>query len=264
MTLNIFLTLCFCLTAIYGAFKRLRGLRALRAARKYKEALLTWGRHPISSFRHDTLSWITESIYWITVAGIGGMQLFVLIAYPLHPPDPIWIVISFFTILFSGYLWGGETFHPITDFFGGDSHPALSTEGLLYADSLYLWSAFSHFSFDAEKNIVRLWSSHLHGAVTFAFELPPEIASQVVEVLKTHLPHKNDASFASFLDQCVFPAIMGIFCAPFWILEFLSLQVSAEFAVLANGLFMCALMYIGGPVLIWLLWSKHIRPAPVE
>lgn len=265
MIIKTILMLEFWLLAIYGAFHMLRGARKMRAARNYKDSVFAWSERPFSSTKHDTIAWIATSIHWLTVVLIGLMEFFILV----NPSFPLtaFSVLTFLLITITpsvGYMWGSVLFQPIATSFAGNRHYALSKEGVLYAGSLIPWSAFSHFGFVPEKNMIRLWSASLPGTVAFLFAPPEEYTSQIIDILQTHLRNEDLVPPPSFIEQCIFPILMTASCIVFVILIYLIWQISSDLTFIVNAILMYALMILGGPVLLRSLLGKNVQPAPIE
>jgi hypothetical protein len=161
-------------------------------------------------------------------------------------------------------MWGSMLFQPIATAFAGDRHYALSREGVLYAGNLIPWSAFSHFGYIRETNMIRLWSASLPGTIAFLFAPPEEYTSQIIDILQTHLRNEDLVPPPSFIEQCIFPILMTASCIVVVILIYLIWQISSDLTFIVNAVLMYALMILGGPVLLRSLLGKNIQSATIE
>jgi hypothetical protein len=266
---KITLMILFCSFTIYGCVDRVKNLRKMRAVRNYRDVLFAWSEHPVSSFKYDTISWVAISIHWGSVVVIGVLEFLLLVNLYLHKVENHLLPFSVFVIISGvvsgvGYLWGSVFIHPIARLLGGDRHNAISAEGVLFSGNLILWNAFSHFSFDDKKNIIRLWSAASRGVVSLIYSPPKEHVVKVVSILQTHLATEHMISPPSFVEQCGFPLVMAVGCISIVVLALIFLQLSAALAIILNGILMYLLMLLGGPVLLKSLFGGKTKPAIVE
>lgn len=261
------LILLFWALAIYGMFDVIRRTRKMRAPRKYKEFIFAWRERSVSGFQADTVSWLATSIHWIVAFIVGLVEFFTLAVRPWSADPPSFLSITLIGGFIGGigYTWGGLLFTPIGLSVAGNRHCALSAEGVLYADNLIPWSAFSHFSVDQENSIIHLWSSSFRGGVGFVFTPPAEHFTKIVGLLHNYLPDENMVSAPGPLWQWTFPLVVAAGCCiPFLIAVPLTFLLSTEMALIVNGILLYALMMLGGPALLWALFGRKMRPAAVE
>lgn len=259
----------FCFFTIYGCIDRVRIVRKMRVVRNYRDMLFAWSEHPVSSFKYDTISWVAVSIHWVGVVVIGILEFLLLANLYSYKVENHLLSFGVLVIISGvvsgvGYLWGSVFFHPIATLLGGDCHRAISAEGVLYSGNLILWNAFSHFSFDDKKNIIRLWSAASRGVVSLIYSPPKEHVVKVVSILQIHLATENMISPPSFVEQCGFPLAMAVGCISIVVLALIFLQLSAALAIILNGILIYLLMLLGGPVLWKSLFGGKTRPAIVE
>jgi hypothetical protein len=261
------LIVLFWATTIYGAFDAVRGMRKIRSARKYKDCIFAWSEPPVSDIKCDTISWLTTSIHWMTVVMIGLVEFLILVvgSLPLSLSS-LWIFPLLGGIVAGiGYMWGTVVFHPIALYLAGNRNYAITNEGILFAGNLIPWSAFTHFSFDRENNLIRLWSSSFYGVVALMFSPPTEHLAKVVDSLQSHLPNENAVSTPNLMWQLAFPLIMAVGCGiPVFITIPSTLLLSPEIALIVNGILIYILMLLGGKGLLWALFGGKMRPATVE
>jgi hypothetical protein len=266
MISKILLSILFWSFAIYGAIERVRSMRKLRVPQSYTDSIFDWSEYPISSFKYDTLSWLATSIHWVTIVLLGLFQYIQFFMNPLSVHEVTFISLPF-EVLMGGFMsltgfWLGSTlFHPIAGFLGGNRHYAISVDGILWAGYIVPWSAISHFSFDHEKGMIRLWSSSLRGTVLFQFIPAEENVQRIIDILGTYLPDENKVSDPGFLQQCVFPILMAIACMSVAVVAYAVVQLVPDFFPVANIIFLYVLMLVGGPALIRSLFGRTLKPA---
>jgi hypothetical protein len=266
MMIKFVLMLEFWSLVIYGAFNMIRGARKIRSARRYKDFTFAWSERPLSSFKHDTISWIAISIHWISLVVIGLIEFFVLVnlrPFPLAASSLVPFILMAITPMV-GFLWGSMLFQPVATLFAGNRHYALSTEGILWAGHLVPWNAFSHFSLDREKYMIRLWSASLRGTIALLFAPPDEHVLRIAGILQSHLPNEDSLSSPSLLAQCAFPSIMAASCMLIVAIAYFLMKLPLEITFIANAILMYVLTILGGPVLLRSLLGKNLRPAVME
>ena len=259
----------FCFFTIYGCVDRVRIVRKMRGVRNYKDMLFGWREHPVSSFKYDTISWVAISIHWVSILIIGILEFLLLVNLYSHKVENRLLSFGIFVIISGvvsgvGYLLGSVLCHPIAILLSGDRYQAISAEGVMYSGNLILWSAFSHFSFDNKKNIIRLWSAASRSVVSLIYSPSKEHTVKVLSILQLHLATENMVSPPSFVEKCVFPLAMVVGCMSIVVLAIIFFQLSAALAVILNGIFMYLLMLLGGPLLWKSLFGGKTEPAIVE
>lgn len=252
---------------LYGGVEVIRQARKMRAPRKYKDEIFAWSEHPVSSFKYDTLSQIAISIHWIAVVLIGLIELLALIVHPFSVGG--YSFLAFFVMIavvpIVGYMWGHNLVQPISLALAGDRHYAIAETGILWAGQSIPWDAFTHFVFDRENNMIRLWSSSFHGMLSFLFAPPSEYLSKILELLQSHLPNETTVPTPSLMRQWSFPLIMAAVSGIAVLIALLSvLFLSTEVALIVNGFLMYALMVVGGRLLIRAIMGKKMQPAVLE
>jgi hypothetical protein len=262
----VVLIVIFWALALWGGFDMVRGTRKMRAARKYKDALFAWSEHPLPSFKYDTPAWAAISIHGMSVVLIGLIVLINLMTRSLNPVASSFLMMLILVVIISivGQICGSLLFYPVALALAGDRYVAISMEGILWAGNLVPWTAFSYFSLDREKNIIRLWSASLRGTIAFMLLPPQELTSDVVDILQSHLPSENKISPPSIVELYFLPIAMIIGCVPIVITAFFMLQWPLEITLIVNGVLVYLLVILGGPVLLRSLLGKSTRPATIE
>lgn len=178
MSLALFLTTMFVVLALFGSYQGTRDLRKLRAPRDYPDAIMSWTEQPLSGPRHDGLSYLMMLIHWTGVVLLAAGSLATVLLWDEAGRDfrtftqsaaeqATWAAAAL-SMTFTGFLTGRVLLHPFGSPFGGHSHCSLSSEGLLFGGFLFPWQAFSHYSIEADRQIIRLWSKACPGHVGFA------------------------------------------------------------------------------------------------
>lgn len=267
ITIKPVLIVLFFVLAIYGAFDVIKRARQMRAPRRYKDFMFAWSERPVSDIQYDTISWLATSVHWIAVVVIGLIEILILVVRPLPMSASSFLFFPILGGVISGvaYMWGTTVFHPIAMYLAGNRNHAIADEGILFAGNLIPWNAFTHFSFDRENSIIRLWSSSVRGVVALMFAPPAEHLTKVMGILQSHIPNENMMSTPGLIWQWAFPlAMVAGCCIPVLIAIPSTLLLPAEIALIINGVLIYALMLLGGQVLLWALFGRKMRPAAVE
>ena len=267
------LLFCFGLSAVYGFFKIVMVLRKIRAPRKYRNELLTWAERPYSVYRYELNSWAAVTIHRLAIIVVGFIGLAMIAFRPVVDfeipglANPIAIIVYFpilsVSVAFIGFLWGQSIFGPIAEFIAGNSHYAISDEGILYSDRLFPWSAFSYFSLNVKQTVTQVWSASFPG--TAAFTLVPPSAGDIPRlkgILQNHLPSGANSS-PGFIQRCAFPASMAGISAVFVIASILTFKAPTSIALLLNTFFVYMLVRLGAKLIMRLIYGSQDLPAPI-
>jgi hypothetical protein len=271
---NIILLIIFVLFSIVGFYLCAKSIRDIRAPRKYKDVLFTWTEAYRSTHIYDLPSWLATSIHWISVITIGLVVVTVLILHPLIEVFVLPFSYPLLTLLaisllacssgLAGFLWGSCLFGPIAEHIGGDSHFAIAEDGLLFAGRLFPWSTFSHFSFDAVKKQIHLWSASSPATIAFTFAPASAVTtSRLIEIIKSHLP-ASEHSYKNSLKRYIFAARMAAMCAPFVLLAFLMLLATSGLAIVVNSFLLYILIVLGAKLITEVVYGGKDRPALIE
>lgn len=198
MSFALYLTTIFVVLALFGAYQGTRELRKLRAPRDYPVAIMSWTEQPLSGPRHDGLSYFMMLIHWtgVVLLAVGSLATVLLWdeagrdfrTFTQSAAEQATWAAAALSITFTGFVTGRVLLHPFGSPFGGHSHHSLSSEGLLFGGYLLPWEAFSHYSIEADRQVIRLWSRASPGHVGFALrplsekqrdELGGQIATRV-------------------------------------------------------------------------------------
>ncbi len=166
-------------------------------------------------------------------------------------------------VAFMGIQWGQSIFWPFAELIAGDSHYAISDDGILYGDLLFLWSGFSHFSMYHGQPVIKLWSASL--PATVAFTLVPatnEDGLKISGILQKHLEYSMDYS-PGFIQGATFPALMAGISALFISLAMLTFKLPTGIALILNTVIIYLLILIGGKLLMRLIFGGKTLPAPL-
>ncbi|MGA9397625.1 MAG: hypothetical protein WBV22_05120 [Anaerolineaceae bacterium] len=267
------LLLGFGLPALYGFVKIVMSLRKIRAPRKYRKVLLTWAEHPSTVYRYELNSWVAVNIHRLALIAVGFIALAMIAFRPVVDfeipglANPIATIIYFpflaVGVAFIGFMWGQSIFGPIAELIAGDSHYAISDDGILYSDWLFPWSAFSHFSMNVKETMIQIWSASFPGTV--AFTLVPPSAEDVPKlkgILQSHLTTGANSP-PGFIQRCAFPVSMAGISAVFITAAILTFKLSTSIALLLDTFFIYMLVRLGEKLIMrWIYGGKGL-PAPI-
>jgi hypothetical protein len=267
------LLLCFGLSAIYACITTLRVLRKFRAERKYTNELLTWAVRPYEGFKYELDTWVAINIHRLALFSAGLAGLYLLFFRPVTGivipgiPGSIAGLIAFpilaGCVAGMGFFWGQAFFGPLAEYLAGNSHYALSEEGVLTGGQLFPWTAFSHFSLTVEGTVIRLWSASFPGAVAFTLIPPVEHVSKLRSILESHLPGEGIAS-PGLIRRSAFPAIMSVVLILSIIIAIAAATFSSGLAIVIITIIMYLLVLFGGKVIMRWIYGNQNQPASIE
>jgi hypothetical protein len=273
-SLRTILLISFGLSAVYAGYYNLRSIRKFRAPRNYTGELLSWVERPYTSFKYEPDTWIAINIHRLALFLTGCVCLYLLFVRPVTglaiPGVPAYLGgLIVFAILGGcvsgmGFFWGQALFGPLAEFLGGDSHYAISDGGVLYGGQLFPWSTYSHYSLNPEGTVIQLWSASFPGAV--AFTLTPPSAGEVSRlrgIVESHMP-SGEADAPGFLRRCAFPALMAALAIIFIAAAVWSTSLSYAITMILIAVLMYLLVFLGGRVIMQLIYGGRNRPAPYE
>jgi hypothetical protein len=268
------LLVSFGLFAIYAGYSNLKSIRKFRAPRKYAGELLNWSVRPYADFKYEPDTWISINLHRLAIFLTGCVALYVIFFKPVEG-----IAIPGFSTTLSGliiypvlamcvagtgFFWGQALFGPLAEFLAGDSHYAVSDEGILNGGYLFPWSTFSHYSINTEQSVIQLWSATFHGAPAFTL-IPPSAGelSTLRGILQGQLP-SGAADAPGFLRRCAFPALMAMLGITVYVAAILTTSLAFGYAIILIAVFNYLLVFLGVKAIMGLIYGGRHRPAPVE
>jgi hypothetical protein len=267
------LFLCFGLSALYAFYINLKTLQKFRAARKHTNELLAWAERPYSGFKHELDTWVAINIHRLALFLTGLIGLYILFFRPIAGitipgiPGSIAGLIAFpilaVCVASTGFFWGQAFFGLLAEYLAGDSHYAVSDEGILTGGQLFPWTTISHYSVIGDGTVVRLWSASFPGAVAFTLIPPEEHLSKLRSILESHLPGEGISS-PGLIRRSAFPAIMSVVLILSIIVAIMAATLSSGLAIVIITIIMYLLVLFGGKVIMSLIYGNQNRPAPVE
>jgi hypothetical protein len=265
----LFLLLIFGLLVIYGGYSVLKGTRDVRKPRRYDDALFAWSERPGQTFKYDFSNWLGISIHRAALVLIAVLALVTMLVQPNQgfglPGLPNYLILVldllvYFAVALLGTGCGFSLFGPVADLLGGDHHYALSDAGILLANQLIPWSAFSHFESDLQRGVIYLWSASLPASVGLAAIIPSsEDLLKLSGLLHQHLPAAGNASSGLF-GRYAFPVRMAVACASFILAAGLLYLAPWRLAVILDALLMWVLMWLGAALINLWIYGNHTRP----
>lgn len=268
------LLISFGLSAIYAGYTNLRAIRKFRAPHSYTGELLSWSVHLYSGFKYELDTWIAINIHRLALFLNGCVGLYLLLYRPVTglaiPGVPDYLAgLIVFPILAGcvagmGFFWGQALFGPLAEFLGGDSHYAISEDGVLYGGQLFPWSTYSHYSMNPDGTVIQLWSASFPGTVAFTLTTPSAgQISRLRGIMESHMP-SGEADAPGFFRRCAFPALMAALAIGFIAAAVWSSSLSYAFAMVLNAVLMYLLVFLGAKVIMRLIYGGRNRPASVE
>ena len=266
----LLLLLTFGLLVIYGGYSVLKGTRDVRKPRRYADALFAWSERPGLTFKYDFSNWLGISIHRAALVLMALLAVLTMWVQPnkgfIFPGLPIYLRILldpllYLAVVLLGVGCGFSLFGPIADILGGDHHYAISDAGLLLANQLIPWSAFSHFEHDMQRGVIYVWSASLPATVGLAVILPSgEDLLKLSGLLQRHLPAAGSASSGLF-GRYEFPFRISVACVPFILASgLLYLLAPWRLAVILDALLMWVLLWLGGALINLWIYGNRSRP----
>ncbi len=269
--LRYLLLVYFVICAILGAVGSVRGLRKIRAARKYKNAIFAWTHRPHPGYEHELIPWIAVVVHMIAAILIGAIMLLMLLlarvdAGSIIIPPGLDLFLSIILVTFAagttGTHWGRTLFHPIAETIAGGAHSAVGEEGWLFAGRVFPWSAFSSFSVDPNEPVIYLWSASIPGTLANALEFDSMDDMLAVKgIVQGKLPYSSQPETEGVKKYAV-PLLMTALCAPLVVLALLMALVPFGIGLFVDAVLMFLLM-LGGSQLLRYLTGRS-KPAAVE
>ena len=161
------------------------------------------------------------------------------------------------------FFWGQAFFGPLAEYLAGDSHYAVSDEGVLTGGQLFPWKTFASYSLNEERTALTLWSASFPGATAFNLMPPVENISSLVSLIQSHLP-AGGAATPGFIRRSAFPALMAVLFILSTIIAIAAASLSSGLAIVLISILMYLLVLFGGKIIMTLIYGNQNRPAPVE
>jgi hypothetical protein len=270
---QILLLGCFGLPALYAFFSNLKTLRSFRAPRKYAGQRFAWAERPYSGFKYELDTWLAITLHRLALFSAGLAGLYLLFSRPVLDlsipgiPGSIAGLIAF-PILAGcvagiGFFWGQASFGPLAEYLAGDSHYAVSDEGVLTGGQLFPWTIFAYYSLNDERTALTLWSASFPGATAFNLMPPVEQVSSLISLIQIHLP-AGGAATPGFIRRSAFPALMAVLLIFSIIIAIAAASLSSGLAIVLIVVFMYLLVWFGGHMIMKLIYGGQNRPATLE
>ena len=270
---QILLLGCFGLPALYAFFSNLKTLRSFRAPRKYAGQRFAWAERPYSGFKYELDTWLAITIHRLALFSAGLVGLYLLSFRPTLEvsipgiPGSIAGLIAFPIVAGCaagmGFFWGQASFGPLAEYLAGDSHYAVSDEGVLTGGQLFPWKTFTHCSLNEERTALTLWSASFPGATAFNLMPPVEQMSALAALIQSHLPAGSTAT-PGFIRRSAFPALMAVLLIFSIIIAIGAASLSSGLAIVLIFILMNLLVWFGGKLIMTLIYGNQNRPATVE
>ena len=269
---QILLLGCFGLPALYAFYSNLKTLRSFRASRKYVGESFSWAERPYSGFKYELDTWLAITIHRLALFSAGLVGLYLLFFRPVLEisipgiPGSIAGLIAFpilaGCVAGMGFFWGQAFFGPLADYLAGDSHYAVSDEGVLTGGQLFPWNTFASYNLNEERTAITLWSASFPGATAFNLMPPVEHISSLAALIQIHLPAGGAAP--GFIRRSAFPALMAVLLLLSIIIAIAAGNLSSGLAIVLITVLMYLLVLFGGKIIMTLIYGNQNRSAPIE
>ncbi len=269
MNNTVILAIVVGVAALAGGFAVFKGVRSVRAPRQYAGARFYWDEPAAESFSTDPGGQLAVLIHRTALVLTGSIaiaaallraQLQPVLSLALGWPGLLEDLVVVCALWIIGFAWGVSFFGPLAERLGGAHHYAVSDDGLLIGGNLLPWSSFSHFTLNAERGMVYIWSASLPGALGMVTAPShPQSAEGLAAVLQEHLP-STDPLGRGHVAEWTLAARMALLGLPFMVVAAL-LSAAPLLPMLAgDAVLVWALLMLGAALINRMLYADKARP----
>lgn len=252
----------FLLGTVLGIIRTYRKITAARRGIPAQVALYTWRQRRLSAWKYEQDSSVSILVHTLAVMSLGGAAVTAAfkpatITSHLLAGDPTGVILIWLveggSIALTGYLLGSALAFPLASLGRAPVMYGVSEDGMIYGSRLLPWRWFSHFTYDTDKRLLRLYSSFAPNLPSYVAELPEAVpVDQVVIAIEGHLPQgANPQKFAWYQTKYGLLPLMVLICLPWIFFGWVATNLPRELALFPIALFTTLLIWLGGYLLTY-------------
>jgi hypothetical protein len=271
MSVATVLTAASLASVAFGIFRGIARQQKMRAPRPAADDLLAWSEAATWGLADEGLGFLVVLVHWLAMAilAVGSF-----ISIPLNPATAISVravldsafgsVLGLALVLavaLTGFLWGSVLLVPFGNPLAGDTHYAVSPDGIRFAGRLLAWASFSHFSEQSDRGLLRIWSASSPGIILLAFRpTAEEIRSTLRMLLAQYLPSAPPASAKPAYPRWLLPGAMTLASLLAATLGIWLLKTLGIYGLITNAFLIFLFVPLGGLLLMRLSFGGKVRP----